>query len=325
MTTSFKGRQRAAYAQNVNLTIEQQVARNTMVQASYVATLGRKVGTGGQLNPAVYIPGQSTVQNIDQRRIHWPTFGSIYGYSSDTNSNYHALQLVVNRRFAQGHTVLVSYAFSKAIDEVTTSEVANWGGQNPYDRKGDRGLGDFDIRNRLVVSWLWELPYRNTHGVAGNVFGGWQFSGIATAQDGTPFTVTSGRDNSLQGVNIPYGADRPNLLGDPALSAARSKDERLARYFDTTKFVQNTPGTFGNAGRNILIGFGTFDFDLTLNKKFALWSEHKKLEMRADLFNAFNRAHFSNPGANLSGAGTFGRVTSAGGGRVAQLALRLEF
>ncbi len=326
MTTSFKGTPQTAYSQNLNLTVEQQVAANTLVQASYVASIGRKVGSGGQINPAIYIPGQSTSQNIDQRRIYWPTFGSIYAYSTDSNSAYHALQAVLNRRFSKGHTVLVSYAFGKAIDEVTTAEAANWGGQNPADRRGDRGLGDYDIRHRLVVSWLWELPFlRQTPGVPGKVFGGWQFSGIATVQDGMPFTVTSGRDNSLQGVNIPYGADRPDLLGDPKLPSDRSKDERLARYFDTSKFVMNRQGQFGNAGRNLLIGPGDCGFDFTLNKKVRLWSEKKILEIRWDVFNAFNRASFSNPGSNLSGAATFGKITSAGSGRVMQLALRFEF
>jgi hypothetical protein len=224
-----------------------------------------------------------------------------------------------------GHTVLVSYAHGKAIDEVTTAEAANWGGQNPANRKGDRGLGDFDIRNRLVVSWLWEIPFfRQAPKAAASVFGGWQFSGIATLQDGTPFMITSGRDNSLQGVNIPYGADRPDVLGDAKLPADRTKDDRLARYFDTSKFVMNGQGKFGNVGRNTLIGPGRTNFDVSMNKKVHL-SERKILAFRWDLFNTFNRASFSGPGSNLSGAATFGKISSAGGGRVMQASLRFEF
>lgn len=325
MTTSFEGNVRTAYSQNVNLTVEQQVARETLVQASYVATLGRKLTITRQQNPAVLIPGNSTTRNIDQRRIYWPTFGSVVAYTTDANSDYHALQVVLNRRFHRGHTVLVSYAFAKAIDEVGTGEVANWAAQNPWDRRGSRGLGDFDVRHRLVASWLWELPFfARRDGLVGRVLGGWQFSGIATIQDGTPFSVVSGRDNSVQGVNIPYGGDRPNLLGDPALPASRPKQEMLTRYFDTSKFVMNGAGEFGNSGRNILIGPGDCDFDVSLNKRFAV-SEGKDIAFRWEMFNATNRASFGNPAANLSGAANFGRITGAAAGRIMQLALRYEF
>lgn len=317
MINSFLGKVVTPYAQNINLTLKREIARGTLAQASYVATLGRQVSMNQQQNRAIYIPGSSTTRNVDERRIYAPTFGSINAYSTDGSSSYNGFQFVLGRRFAQGYTVSLAYAYSKAIDEASTSATSDdWVSQNPLDRRGSRGLGDFDIRQRLVLSWLWEIPV-----FRGRRFGGWQLAGIATFQDGSPFTVVAGHDNSLQGVN----KDRPDLVGDPRLPADRPKATRLAQYFDTSKFVMNREGQFGNAGRNLLIGPGLVDFDLSLNKNFALWSESSKLQVRWDVFNALNRASFGNPGASLASTASLGKITSAASGRVLQLALRLEF
>jgi hypothetical protein len=247
----------------------------------------------------------------------------VTAYSTDGSSSYHGLQLLVNKRFSKGFTVLAGFAFSKSIDETSTSAVADdWFAQNPLDRRGSRGLADTDIRRRLVISGLWELPFfRAQQGFVQRVLGGWQLSGLTSIQDGTPFTVVSGRDNSLQGIN----EDRPDLLGDPRLPSDRPKHERLARYFDTTQFAFNREGQFGSAGRNILIGPGNVGLDLSLQKKIRLWSETSALSLRWDAFAVLNRANFGNPGGNLSGTANFGRITSAGGSRIMQLALRLEF
>jgi hypothetical protein len=323
MTNSFVGKVSTAYAQNINLTLEQEVARGTLVQASYVASLGRKVTQTQQQNPAVYIPGRSSTRDTDARRIYAPNFASLQSYSTDGISSYHGFQLMVNRRFSHGHTVLIGYAYAKAIDEASTSEVADdWFSQNPFDRRGSRGLGNYDVRQRLVASWLWEIPVlRSQNGVAGKILDGWQLSGIGTIEDGRPFNVVSGRDNSLQGVN----RDRPDVSGDPRLPADRPKAERLVRYFDTGKFTHNPEGRFGSAGRNILIGPGSVNFDLSLHKQFPLWAERKLLEVRWDLFNAFNRANFGAPASNLANLATFGTISSAASGRIMQLALRFEF
>lgn len=323
LTTSFVGDVRTAYSQNLNFTVEQEVLPNTLLQASYVGVLARHVTQTAQMNPAVYIPGQSTTQNIDSRRIYAPNFASVQGYATDGNASYHGLQVVANKRFSQSYTVSLAYAWQKSIDEASTSETSdNWFPQDPDNRRGSRGLSDFDTRHRAVVSWIWQIPFlREQKGFAGRVLGGWQLSGIATQQKGTPISITSGRDNSLRGV----GRDRPNNLGDPNLPSDRSTDEKLVRYFDTSKFVQNPTGTFGNTGRNPLIGPGLTVFDLNLTKKFRVWGEGKHLELRWDAFNALNHANFGNPGGNLAGTATFGRITSAGAGRIQQIGLRFEF
>jgi hypothetical protein len=326
MTTSFIGKPRTPYAQNVTFTLDQQVAPHTNLQVSYVATLGRRLPIVQQENPAIYIPGTSTVANEDSRRIYAPTYGSIAAYTTAATSDYHGLQVVLNRKFNHGHTVLVAYSYSKGIDECGTGESAQWQCQDPNNRDGSRGLGDYDIRQRLVSSWLWEIPFLKTNtGLFGKVLGGWQFSGILTVQDGMPFSVVTGSDRSETGGNGPYGGDRPNVLGSPVISSYASKAAMLAQYFNTGEFVANTIGQYGNSGRNILIAPGLATVDGTLSKRFPLGSEKRALQLRWDVFNALNRANFGAPNASLAGGTSFGKITSAGAGRIMQVAARVEF
>ncbi len=323
LTTSFVGDVRTAYSQNINFTVEQEILPNTLLQASYVGVLARHVTQTNQMNPAIFIPGQSTTQNIDSRRIYAPAFASVQGYATDGNASYHGLQVVLNKRFAKSYTLGLAYAYQKSIDEGSTSETAdNWFPQDPANRRGSRGLSDFDVRQRIVVSGIWAIPFLRTQpGILARALGGWQLAGIGTLQDGNPIAITSGRDNSLRGV----GKDRPNNTGNPNLPLDRPKGEMLLRYFDTSKFVQNPTGTFGNTGRNPIIGPGLAIVDLSLSKKFRVWREGKSLDFRWEVFNAFNRANFANPSGNLAGTATFGRITSAGAGRVQQLGLRFAF
>lgn len=126
------------------------------------------------------------------------------------------------------------------------------------------------------MSWAREIPVlRNNKSLTGRALGGWEFAGFSIVRRGQPFTVASGRGNSLQGTNAGYNQDRPDLLGDPRLPTDRPKSAMLRQYFDATKFQQNLPGTYGSSGRNILIGPGLVTFDLMLNKRFRLWSESK--------------------------------------------------
>jgi hypothetical protein len=173
----------------------------------------------------------------------------------------------------------------------------------------------------VIAHWRWELPlFRQSRTIPGKLLGGWQFGGIASFEDGMPFTVTSGVDRSLQGIN----RDRPDLLGDPRLSPDRPRSELISMYFDTIQFRLNAEGQFGNAGRNILIGPGATNFNLSLHKAFP-FSESRRLVFRWELFNAFNTPQFGAPGSNVSAPANFGRILSAGAGRIMQLALKFEF
>jgi hypothetical protein len=158
------------------------------------------------------------------------------------------------------------------------------------------------------------------------VLGGWRVAGILSYLSGTPFNVTSGVDRALQGCGGCSG-QRPNLNGDPELPGDRSREEKIARYFNTdtvTLWTLPDLGQYGNAPRNVLRGPGSFNTDLSLTKLFRLTPTGGRVEFRLEAFNLFDTVNLGNPQGNRNNV-NFGRITSAGSPRVMQLALRLDF
>ncbi len=149
---------------------------------------------------------------------------------------------------------------------------------------------------------------------------GWGLTGVSTWRSGFPFSVSSGADNSFSGV----GQDRADYIGGPAsLGSGRPHGQMIARYFNTSAFVPNALGTFGNAGKNILRGPRFFSTDVGLLKNNKV-TERVSIQFRAEFFNIFNKVNFNGPNANASSA-SFGQITSAGDPRILQLALKLQF
>jgi hypothetical protein len=191
---------------------------------------------------------------------------------------------------------------------------------NPLNIRNERALSDLDRTHRFVASFLYQTPQlRTSPAVVRYVAGGWELNGILTLASGSPFTVTSGQDNSQSGVN----GDRADLVGDPHLDTDRPRDELIGRYFDTDAFTTNARGTFGTAGRNILRGPGTANVDLGVVKNFPI-REGIRLQLRGEAFNALNRVDLSNPNA-IATSPQFGMITGAGSPRVLQVALKLYF
>src|SRR5262249_50070345 len=144
---------------------------------------------------------------------------------------------------------------------------------------------------------------------------------INTFQTGNPLTITTGSDVSLTGV----GRDRPDLIASPALSGDRSTNEKMAQWFNPAAFRRNATGAYGNAGRDIIIAPGSWNWDLSFQKDFPLKTERRQLEFRADFFNIPNHPNLSAPATNFNTPQSFGRITSTGSARVTQLALRFQF
>lgn len=312
----------ALYSQNLSLMVQRQLSTNWMVQVGYIGNLGRKLPAPVEGNPAIYRPG-ATTGNTDARRIYAPDFRSFRQVRFDTISNYHALQTMAVKRLSRGFTLVSHYTWSKAIDETCTSESrGNCRMQDPGNRRGERGLGSYDRRHVVVFSYLYDIPlFRNGNRALRTGLGGWQIAGINTFQSGSPVDVRTGRDLSLRGINF----DRPDVVGDPELAGNRSKAEQIAMWFNTAAFQQNLPGQFGNAGRNVIIGPGAWNWDVSLQKTFPVAGERRQLEFRSDFFNVLNHANLGDPQANLSSPQTFGRITSTGAARVIQFALRFGF
>lgn len=298
-----------------SLSLERQVAADWVLRAAYIGNRGRyffgAAENSREINPAIYMPGASTVANTQSRRLHGD-FSRIGFYESSNKTSYDSMQLNVEKRFSRGLSVLASYTLSKKMDD--------YGWTTPNDRRFDWGPARDDVRHNFKFAHVWQLPRVSGGGALGKVLNGWMLNSIVTWQSGFPFTVVSGRDNSLTGIN----RDRADFLGGEAdLGSGRPKEEMVARYFDISRFGPNAIGTFGNSGKNMLRGPRYFNTDLGLLKVTEL-SGRVALQLRAELFNAFNAVNFNLPNANVSSA-QFGRITSALDPRILQFGVKLLF
>ena len=311
------------YVQHYNLTIEQQLMKDLSLQVAYVGNTSRKLPLRRDANTPAFIPGQSTAANINARRPYLPgTFGIIGINETGANAHYNSLQVMANRRFGKGRSLLASYTLSKSIDEMSEdtfnpTEILFVDSRN---RRHDRGVSSFDTRHILVLSYLWELPEVKRWGFAGShLLSGWQLNGITRIQSGSAFNVVRGQDTNLDGNNN----DRPNLIGNPALSPDRPRDEQIAQYFNVAAFQAAPNGSVGSAGRNILYGPGSVNWNVSFFKSIRL-SERHRFQFRAEFFNFFNQVNLGNPVNSLNNANV-GRILGAGPARVIQFGLRYHF
>jgi Carboxypeptidase regulatory-like domain/TonB dependent receptor len=303
-----------------NLNLEHQFGHSWVGRVSYAGNKGTYLASGvlgfNEQNPAVYIPGASTVANTQQRRLN-PLFGSVGLFSSDNNSHYESLRLNIEKRFSRGLSLLANYTRSRMLDDLSPNG-AN-GRTDPFNRAFDYGVSNDDVPNVFNFSAMWEIPRAPLHGLTDKLVNGWELTAITNWRSGFPYSVFSNVDNSLSGV----GSDRADYIGGPTTLPNQSHGALVQEAFNVAAFVPNAIGTFGNSGKNILRGPRFFDTDLGLLKNFAL-VERTSLQFRAEFFNAFNNVNFSNP-QNYLGSSSTGQITSAGSPRVLQLALKLMF
>ena len=299
-----------------NLTIEHQLRPDLLVRAGYVGSKGTHLGFNTDINAARVFPGGS---NIDaQTRRPFQQFGQITQDVSGANSNYNSLQIGLDKRFSHGFVLGANYTYSRVLDWVSyLTDLDGINVINPFNVKAYRGLSDFNVPHRFILNYVWQIPSPKD-GVLKHVLGGWETSGLWNWQSGFPLTITSGDDRS--GTTI--GNDLADVIGKPEYTSG-SRGQRIAKWFTTQSFTAARPDTFGNSGRNILIGPGTFNIDFSAIKNFR-FSETKRLQYRAEFFNVLNHANLNNPGTNVA-SGTFGRITSARDPRILQMALKLYF
>jgi hypothetical protein len=319
---------RTPYMQHWNLNVQQQLGRSRVLEVAYVGSKGTKLLSARDINqpqPSVLPPGLPFVP----RPV--PQFDDINILESRASSSYHSLQARFEQRLDFGLGVLASYTWAKSIDDAsnffTSAGDPNFP-QNSYNLRAERGRSNFDVRHRLSVSYSYDLPFGKgraflaDRGLLSSILSGWQTFGIVTLQTGRPFTVAllSEIDNSGTGrSSLGFGAnDRPNLVGDATLDRRTPE-----QWFNAAAFAFPAPGTFGNAGRNILEGPGYQNINASLVKNTGL-TERLNLQLRAEVFNLFNHPNFNMPD-NFLGSPTFGRITSARDPRHIQFGAKLLF
>ncbi len=308
------GNFKQAYAQQFNLTVEQEVSPiQTLFKVAYVGNLGRRLGNSFNPNQPVPGPGATTPRRPFYGVL--PTLGDITYYVSDGLSDYHALQLTAEKRLTAGLTGLVGYTWAHSIDDVATDFGGGTGTpQDPTCRFCDRGNSAFDIRQRFTASFTYRLPGFARRDLVGTVLGGWQVNGILQSQTGLPFTPGLQTSTTNTGTG-----SRPNLVGNPV-----SSSPTLQLWFNPAAFTTPALYTYGNAGRDILFGPGRTNLDASLFKDFKV-TERLTAQFRAESFNLLNHPQFGQPNGTI-GNGAVGTITSTvGNPRQMQVALRLVF
>ncbi|MGH9340923.1 MAG: carboxypeptidase regulatory-like domain-containing protein [Acidobacteriota bacterium] len=262
-----------------------------------------------------------TIRAFDRRRYKGVRAFNLFG--NILNANYNALAVKMQKRYSQGLTFLSSFTWAHNIDH--GSEALNQGEASsrvsPYDLTLERASANLDRRLAYTLALMYELPFGPGRrwlqsGPASWILGGWQVGGILSLLSGSPL------NHSVSGCDQNNGGRcRGDLLRDPNLPA----DQRtIDRWFDTEFAVAQTPGTIGNAGRNLIMGPGRSNLDFTAMKNFYMPWENHRLQLRFEAFNFTNTPHFGQPNTTV-GSETVGVITEAEQGRLIQFALKYLF
>ena len=294
--------QRTPYDITWNLVVQREVLKNLSLEVGDLGKSSARVERDIQFNQP--LPGPGAIQ----ARRPFPRFGNGTLRDDGSKATYHALQTKLEKRYSNGMSFLVSYTWSKSIDEVSTDvgPIA----ANPRDYRAERGVSDYDVPHLFVASYLYDLPLWRSH----KRLGGWQVGGISTLRSGQPFTPRI----NLDVANIGTTNQRPDRLG-----SGQATTQSLDSWFDRSAFVLPAAFTFGNSGRNILRGDGVINFDLILIKNTAI-NERINFQFRVEAFNAANHANFGLPN-NIVNVPAGGRVLSASDARVVQFGAKLMF
>ena len=295
-----------AYVQQWNMGVEHQFGNNFKVTSRYVGSKGTDLNIA--VNPNQLVNGVRPFPTLSASSPIDPGvgLGNITENESVGNSSYNALWATAEKRFARGLQFNVSYAWSKSIDDNSR----NFQGvviQDSNNINGDRGLSDFDTRNRIVVSGIYELPFKGNR-----LKDGWQISLVEVTQSGNPLNFHTS-DTAFTG----NGNLRPDVSGPVATGFSPSTNGSALDI----NYIQNPgvfiyPGNaFGTLGRNVIEGPGWSNLDLALTKNTRI-SERFRLQMRVDAFDSLNQTNFTNPVTTLptpaGGAGTpFAATTSS--------------
>ncbi len=320
---------RSPYVQQYSLGFQWEFIKDTQLEVSYVGSQTRKLQRFKNVNQPFAPNGTLSPFGTLLSQITQPGLNSfsVTVQESSAVASYNSLQATVTRRLSKGLQALASYTWAHAIDEYSgqltslgTSDVSpDFGDQATF--RGNRATADFDRRQRLVVSFVYDLPklYDGDRFALKALVNNWQVSGVAIFQTGLPFTVVSSTGLS-DGARASYAAGGQ---GDGRLSG--DVRQRLDRYFDTSRFIPSTGvGNFGTVGRNTLRGPAQSNTDFSI-VKFLTFQERYRAEFRAEFFNIFNQTNFANPG-NVVGTPNFGRILEATTGpRIVQFAFKLAF
>jgi len=319
-----------------NLNIQRQLLESTTLTVGYVGSRGVHLYAARDINPVTpTVVNGVQVFGVPKGTPAAPATGIVgnlrlnggpSALSSEApvaDSNYHSLQVGLNRRFSHNVQSQLSYTWSKCMDNASGTYGLEGGipWSNPLNGSFDHGRCLFDRPHVFKLSGVYALPFKQNILVKG-----WQMSGGFSAQTGAPWNVIIGFDQSGSAV----GNQRPNLV----MPVDQIYTHNINQWANPAAFSLPAPGTLGNLQRDFLTGPHTVNMDYSLLKETPI-KEGYRLQFRAEFFNLFNHANFGLPNANafiqtLNGGGTpnptFGKITTTTtSSRQIQFALKLMF
>ena len=312
--TAYQRDLQTPWMEHFSVGFQRQLGRTRMFEAAYVGSRGHDLISARDANqprPSVVFP------NLRPN----PLFADVTLIESRGSSRYNAVQLKFQQRSELGLSVLAAYTLGKSTDNASGFFTSAGDPNFPQDSANpgaEEGRSSFDVRHRISLGFSWDLPF-----VGNPWIENWQVHGVATGHSGRPFTVALHPDIDQSNTgrsNLGFGNnDRPNVSGNPSLP----RDERTPdQWFATSAFSMPAFGTFGNARRNMVEGPGYRNVNFGIVKLVPMGQA--RLQLRLELFNAFNRDNFDLPDAFL-GSPTFGRILSAGSPRRVQLGVKAIF
>ncbi len=329
------------YSQQFSLDLQQQLTPSLLLDMGYFGELGRhligivdlnEVPVGAYLAAGLgtAVPGD-TVRRINSGNT--PTLNQIRPYKGYTslntiepwfNSNYHSLQVSLQKRFSGNSLVDVNYTWSHALTDAQSDRSS--APQNTYNIAAEYGRSSLDRQQILTADFVYELPFlREQPGIVGRALGGWEFSGIVSMNSGLPFTATIGDNNDPGGLGFlgPSAAGpRPDQISDPQSGPGR---HTFLHWFDTGAFAPVHAGQVrpGNAHRGTINGPGFQRWDLSLFKNVKV-SEGTSFQLRVETYNTFNHTNFDSISTSTT-SGVYGQVTAVRDPRIMQLGAKFNF
>jgi hypothetical protein len=356
------------YTQQWHLGLEYQLPADTVLEVSYAGSRGLKLFAFYNGNQAVPVLGTDSLPTAPRRPANDEAPGAtgpctlanpqncnpaldttIETFRSNAQSNYDSLQVRLEKRYSHGLQYELAYTFAHALDNASSASLGSVNNGDFQDQRfpnQNYGNADFDVRQRLVFSYLYDLPFgrgrafgKDASGVVNQIIGDWQMTGVFSAATGNYYTATDINDVSVSGSDcggtVGYYCSRPARVGNP-----NAKPCIPGTLFNTCAFADDNTnpgivplGTFGNAGRNIIEGPGYTTWDTSLVKQFAI-TEQKHLEFRAEFFNVLNHVNYlfgqfgaisAEPTPLEMGQSGFGYPLAARAPRQIQVALKFYF
>lgn len=342
---TFAPNLRPPMIQHYSLNIQDQLARNTVLEIGYIGTRGTRLFTRTLPNQALTASSSDPIRGVTTNSVsnigsRVPILGlstqSFFQLETTGQSWYNAMEVNLTHRM-NGLQLQASYTWARSLSDTSGAINGINGGiqtGDQLDRRHDYGVDAFVRPQRLVLSFAYDLPFfrSNLHSLVGETLGGWGLSGVYTIQNGQRLSVFDTNVNNVNGISG-LDADFAQIVPGCNFATSGSIQNRLNGYLNKSCFPGYTAiaadGTtgFGNSRPGIFVGPGQNNLDLALMKRFAVktWTENSNLEFRAEAFNALNHPQFSNP-TNNHDSPAFGTITSlAVNPRVMQLALKFNF